>query len=479
MTSGGLTELSEADRRQAMNRLEVLRPYLEDDVPLTRAAAASGTPLRTAQRWLHRYRSAGLTGLAPTHRRRSSRRTHPELVRLIEAMALRRPRPSLAAITRRAARVAAEQGWTPVSYSTVRAIVTDLDPAMLTLAHDGAAAFRDTYELVYRRRAEHPNQMWQADHTQLDILVVEAGRNRRPWLTVVLDDCSRAVPGYTVNLGAPSALNTSLALRQAIWTKPDPGWPMCGIPETLYVDHGSDFTSQHLAQVAADLKFQIVHSTVARPQGRGKIERFFGSINTELLTELPGHLVAGKPVTAPALSLRQLDEAINRFVTATYHQRTHSEIGASPQQAWVADGWLPRMPDSLEQLDLLLVTAATPRVVHRDGIHFQGLRYLHPTLAAYVRETVTIRYDPRDITALRVFHRNRFLCTAIDPNHSGDTIGLKDIQAARRAYRHRIRQQINERITVVTDYLPAPAPPVRPEPASPPPGPRLRAYSEE
>jgi hypothetical protein len=37
------------------------------------------------------------------------------------------------------------------------------------------------------------------------------------------------------------------------------------------------------------------------------------------------------------------------------------------------------MPDTLEQLDLLLVTAATPRIVHRDGIYFQGLLYLHPT----------------------------------------------------------------------------------------------------
>lgn len=143
-----------------------------------------------------------------------------------------------------------------MSYSTVRSIVTALDPAMLALAHDGAVAFRDTYELVYRRRAERPNAMWQADHTQLDVLVLDAGRPRRPWLTVILDDCSRAVAGYTVTLGAPSALNTSLALRQAIWTKPEPGWPMCEIPDVLYVDHGSDFTSNHLTQVAADLKFQ-------------------------------------------------------------------------------------------------------------------------------------------------------------------------------------------------------------------------------
>ena len=51
-------------------------------------------------------------------------------------------------------------------------------------------------------------------------------------MTVVLDDHSRAVPGYTVTVGAPSAINTSLALRQAIWTKADPAWPMSGPART-------------------------------------------------------------------------------------------------------------------------------------------------------------------------------------------------------------------------------------------------------
>ena len=396
-------------------------------------------------------------------------------------MALCKPRSSLAAITRRAAQYAAAEGLAPVSYTTVRQIVADLGPAMLTLAHDGPVAFRDTFELVYRRRAQRPNAMWQADHTELDVHVVNTdGRTVRPWLTVVLDDHSRAVPGYTVALGAPSALNTSLALRQAIWTKADPGWPMCGLPEVLYADHGSDFISEHLTQVAIGLKFQIVHSCVGRPQGRGKIERFFGTINTELLADLPGHLVHGKPATTPALTLAQLDTAVHRFITGIYHRRVHSEIGASPLDAWISDGWLPRMPDSLEELDLLLATVAKPRTVQRDGISFQGLRYLHPALAAYVREPVTIRYDPRDITEIRVFHKGQFLCKAVSPEHATETFGLKDIQAARRAYRQRLRQQINERILTVTDYLPAlddpasaPEPP--PQPARRP----LRAYYEE
>lgn len=196
----------------------------------------------------------------------------------------------------------------------------------------------------------------------------------RPWLTVILDDCSRAVPGYTVGLGAPSALLTSLALRQAIWTKADPDWPMCGIPDILYVDHGSDFTSEHLTQVAADLTFQIVHSAVARPQGRGKIERFFGTVTTELLPELPelpGHRHRGRRLTAPALTLT--DHALRHFIVDTYHRRQHPEIGTSPHDRWLADGWLPRMPTDLTELDLLLVDVAKPRIVHRDGIHFQGL----------------------------------------------------------------------------------------------------------
>ncbi|HEX2743964.1 MAG TPA: ATP-binding protein [Streptosporangiaceae bacterium] len=56
-----------------------------------------------------------------------------------------------------------------------------------------------------------PNEIWQADHTQLDLWVVTpSGSPARPWLTVIEDDHSRVIAGYAVNLGAPSALQTAL-----------------------------------------------------------------------------------------------------------------------------------------------------------------------------------------------------------------------------------------------------------------------------
>jgi putative transposase len=259
---------------EACQRLAVLEPHVHEGVPLTRAAAAAGVPLRTAQRWLAGYLAGGAAGLSrPVRADLGARRFPTELV-AVEGLALRRPPPKVAEIHRAVDTLATERGWPAPSYSTVRSIVAAMDPGATTLAHRGTAAYRDRFELVMRREAAAPNDLWQIDHTQLDLLILdEDGKPARPWLTVVLDDHSRAVAGYTVFLGAPSAVQTALALRQAIWRKVDPTWPVCGLPAALYSDHGTDFTSDYIAQVCADTRVQLIHSTPGVPQGRGKVAR--------------------------------------------------------------------------------------------------------------------------------------------------------------------------------------------------------------
>lgn len=480
-----LTDLSEDRRADAMRRFDLLRPHLMDGVSLAETARTADIPLRTMQHWAAQYRRDGLAGLARSRRSDAGqRKTPPALVDLIKGLALQKPRLSAAAIHRRIIQIATERDWAIPSYAAIHAIMRDLDPALLTLAHEGAAAYRDRFEMIHRHRAERPNAVWQADHTQLDLIILDAnGAPVRPWLTVVLDDYSRAVAGYAVFIGAPSAIQTALALRQAIWRKDTPSWPVCGIPDALYTDHGSDFTSRHLEQVAADLRVELVFSTVGRPQGRGKIERFFGTINSELLPSLPGVLSGGRPATPPRLSLADLDAEVKAFATGIYNVRVHGEIGQSPYDAWRADGWLPRMPESLEALDLLLVMATQSRQVRRDGIRFQGLRYADPTLAAYVGETVAIRYDPRDITEIRVFHRDRFLCRAVSADHAHRTISLKDIQQARIARRKALRAEIAARTRKITEFLPdppSPAPVAKPTAEKPErPAPRLVLYEED
>jgi putative transposase len=460
-------------------------------MPLAQVARQHGLQLRRLQRWMRAYRTHGLAGLA---RKPYSERGHPtlsaSLLQLIEGLALRRPRLSCAAVHREVAAVANERGWPAPSYDIVYSVIRELDPALVTLAHQGAKVYADRYDLLYRREASRSNEMWQADHTPLDMRVLdERGRPARPWLTIVLDDYSRAVAGYALSLHDPSSIQTALALRQAIWHKGEAHWSVCGIPNTFYTDHGSDFTSRHLEQVAADLHMALVFSIAGKPRGRGKVERIFESINQRFLCHQPGYSPPGSPQATPTLTLPELDARLRTFLVEAYNQRAHSETGVAPQARWEADGFLPQLPDSLEHLDLLLLTVAKPRRVHQDGIHFQGFRYIDLTLAAYVGEDVTIRYDPRDLAEVRVYFGENFLCRAINPELAGETVALKDIIRARNRRRRELRTTLAEREAAVEALLrlrrgdeadPAPLFP-EPDPASTTPRarPRLKSYYNE
>jgi putative transposase len=480
-----LTELSEAERARAAARFAVLRPFLEDGVSLPTIAQAGQPSLRTLRTWVARYREHGLAGLArqPRADRGAPHRLLPDVQKLIEGLALQRPPPTAAHVYRQVTRIAQEQGWPVPSYRTVAARIQHLDPSLLMLAHAGAAAYRETFDLLYRREANSANEIWQADHTPLDILVRgENGAPVRPWLTVILDDYSRAVAGYRLSVQAPSALQTALVLRDAIWRKADPRWHVCGIPTTFYTDHGSDFISQHLEQVALDLKMQLVFSMAERPRGRGRIERFFQSVNQLFLSALPGYAPPGTRAPAPGLTLAELDQRFRDFLLDDYHHRIHGETGVPPQERWEVSGFLPHLPESLSQLDLLLLTVAKQRKVQQDGIHFQGLRYLDLTLAAYVGEAVVIRYDPADLAEIRVYHGNQFLCRAVCQELADQTISLKEIVHARTQRRKQVRDDLKERTTLVDQLLTnhrAAAPEREPETAPRSDRPRLKRYLNE
>jgi len=121
--AGGVV-LDEERLQDALRRFGVLRPYLQDGVALSVAAAGAGVSARTARRWLARYRTGGLAALArPARSDRGRRRTPAVLVELIEGLALRRPAAPIAFIHRRVVDIALEHGWPAPSYATVHAVV--------------------------------------------------------------------------------------------------------------------------------------------------------------------------------------------------------------------------------------------------------------------------------------------------------------------------------------------------------------------
>ena len=449
-----LAALSVEKRELALTRFQLLQPHLEGGRELGSVADGIGVSFRTLQRWVAQYRRSGLVALVRKSRAdRGGRRAVSATIReVIEGLALERPPLPATSIHRQVKQFAETIGEPVPSYWMVYDLIRELPESLRTLAHRGPKVYGELFDLVHRREALKPNAVWQVDHAQLDILLIgEDGTATRPWLTIVIDDYSRAIAGYYLGFDPPSSLRTSLALRQGIWRKTHPHWHICGIPEILYSDNGADFTSKHLEQVAADLKMRLVFSIPGKPQGRGKIERFFRTVNEMFLCDLDGY--AGKGRRQPCLTLGQLEELFRTFLLEVYHRRVAAKAELTPSERWEEGGFLPRMPESLEQLDLLLMQEVRARKVRRDGIHFQSFRYVSLALAAYVGEDVTIRYDPRDMGEIRVFYNDGFLCRAISAELAGETISLRDIVRARTSRRKELRSILHDRQKMVDTLL--------------------------
>jgi putative transposase len=146
---------------------------------------------------------------------------------------------------------------------------------------------------------KYSNQVWQCDHNYADIMLVDSEGVilGRPMITTVVDTFSRCIVGIHLGLNGVSAAVTCLALRHSIMPKEygssygmSNDWSTYGVPEYLYTDAGADFTSKHIDQIAASLGITLCLRR--KPSDGGIVERPFGTINTELLSTLPGYTTA-------------------------------------------------------------------------------------------------------------------------------------------------------------------------------------------
>jgi putative transposase len=99
---------------------------------------------------------------------------------------------------------------------------------------------------------------------------------------------------------------------------------------------------------------------------------------------------------------------------------------------------------------------------------------------------VVLRYDPRDLAEVRLFHQDKFLCRAICPELAGATVPLRDIKRAHDQRRRDLRDTLRDRRKTVETLIDLRRGSLQPmtEPiatgeAKPKPAPVLKRYRNE
>lgn len=448
-TKSGMGKI-EAPGDKSLEFFGLLSRYFDGEASVEEIAKAAGLSTRTVWRRIKAHQEKGLDGLQRLGRadKGKRRKISAPIQEVVEGLYLRTPKPTVVWIHEQLVQVCEQQKVRPPSYWMVWEICRNLDDRLKVLAHQGDEAYEQIYDLIIRRQSERPNHMWQGDHKELKIWAVdEQGRVGKVWLTGIVDDYSRVVPGYFLGVGPANSMRIASALRQAIWVKSDDRWPVCGIPEVFYTDRGKDFKSTHIEQAAADLGIRLVKTKRKKPRGKGKIERFFRTADLRFATRQKSTFE--KPV-----DLQQLRATFHEWLMTDYHQRMHSEIKAVPMVKWKESNILPRLPDSAEALDLMLQKVAKPRRMWRDGIRFNNHRYSDMTLSESVGQEFTIRYDPRDASSIWIYaEQGNFLCKASCAELSGQTLEPRAIFKERARVKRELKGQVKKRLNAASDFV--------------------------
>lgn len=156
---------------------------------------------QTIRNWLETLEIKGVAGLDRKSRKdRGETEVSPELERIIKGILLQPKRFSIAETFRRVERYAIHFMKLPHDQIPSRKQITfiweHIPEEDKVLAFEGIQGYRRKFDQHVRFEARCGNAIWQTDHHQLDIIVIDSktGEERgRPWITKIQDDYSRAM----------------------------------------------------------------------------------------------------------------------------------------------------------------------------------------------------------------------------------------------------------------------------------------------
>lgn len=337
------------------------RTYLRED----------GQPVRlsteTIRKWLTRYRQGGLPALADKPRKDKGKHAVPQAISdAIRALRQEHPRWTMTRVFDHMLASGIWNGRRPSQSTLYRfAKVHNLvrDPHWQRAASCRSFAF-DTF-----------GQLWMADF--LHGPKIRQGRyKRKTYLHVILDDSSRYAVSGSFYL-SEKVESLICDLMQAVRRH--------GIPQRFYTDNGPCYASRHLKIVCARLGMRLIHTPPYRPQGRGKIERFFRTVRDQFLA------------VCTVKALDQLNVDFHQWLEG-YHQRRHSALGCPPLQKRLSASSVCQAVPEVANIEDLFMMQRRCRV-YKDGT-IRLFKQIYEIIDPPLGNRVTVYYTPWDLSCV-------------------------------------------------------------------------------
>lgn len=314
------------------------------------------------------------------------------------------------------------------SYRTVTRAIAAVDrKTAMAARHSPAEANAEFRTYTQLPVADYPNHVVMIDDTPLDLTILDTEHRTtlgRPYLTCIIDVYSRMLLGFYVSFSPPSADTAMLAIRHAILGKSyvkkkypmvQNDWIAVGKFQNLVSDQHASFKKESFRDALAGLRIVQHFAPKGESWVRPFIERFFGTIATSLLHQMPGTTYSniverGKDVPAEdaCFTAAQFDCLLHIWAVDYYNQRKNSGLVGVPHHVYLnGTKRVPiKLPRAIEDLDCLLRSSDDVKLT-KQGVLVNKLLYNSPALTLMRRrgdapDDVNVRYNPLDVSQVWV-----------------------------------------------------------------------------
>lgn len=333
------------------------------------------------RRWLNLYRKYGKPGLMPQVRedRGQSRvltdQQQSALITMLEE------HPQLTAVA--AVRLLRERGLIhqPVSSSSLSRFIR---------SHGLTIQERVKAQVIQQNLKFEffsPLECLQADVMYGPEVPDGTGQLRKALLMAFIDDATRRIVYARFSFSEKSILFED-GVKHILQAQ--------GMIGRLYTDNGSSFVSGQTRRILDILGITLTHSQPGRPQGRGKVERFFRTVRDQFTRPLDTH------------ALQNIDDLNARFHTwleCEYHRSPHRGLSdhQTPLEAWINKAEHIRPINPAIDLERAFLHLERRRVYKDSSFTLKGTLFEVPAILA--GKKIDVYYKPHPpITSVLVKH---------------------------------------------------------------------------
>ena len=307
---------------------------------------------------------------------------------------------------------ASGQTMEPVSYPT---FCRYCDHFLNVKAREGRRSAYQSKRLIsslnnaYPVHGVRPHEVVHIDHTTADLALVLPGGSAagKATLSIAVDAHTTQTRAMLLHFDPPSAQVVLMLLRDYVRRHHR-------LPRVLVLDNGREFHSHELEFFCRTMQIEIRFRPPAQARAGSPVERRFGAINEEVLSEMDGNTRFMKtsvreitksvdPFRRSQWTLHAAYRAIEQYLFIHHPQQSSEALNATPleyeQQRLNETGHRDFMTFKYDESFILLTCPFAARPMHKvhksRGVWVNGIYYQHPDLRnVHTNEKVAVRVEP-------------------------------------------------------------------------------------